>query len=168
MAAPGISGFSHPCQPIDPCADSTGSVGFVGFWLCPGYISRPRCSSLNSSNCREPGVKIQAAMGIPRIRPVGVSAVGLGVWASFVYVGSFLPVPHDRSRRPRPPSSFAGWARRTGSRRGLSLQPRSPVVTRSHARRRRESGECQGASVEFLQSSVHHRAAAPWLRVSSA
>jgi hypothetical protein len=36
-----------------------------------GYISRPRCSSLNNSNRREPGVKIQAAMGIPRIRPSG-------------------------------------------------------------------------------------------------
>jgi hypothetical protein len=40
MAAPGISGFSHPYQSIDPCADSTGSAGFVGFWLRPGYIIR--------------------------------------------------------------------------------------------------------------------------------
>jgi hypothetical protein len=40
MATPGISGFSHPCQPIDPCTDSTGSAGFVGFWLRLGYITR--------------------------------------------------------------------------------------------------------------------------------
>jgi hypothetical protein len=40
MATPGISGFSHPCQPIDPCTDSTGSAGFVGFWLRLGYIIR--------------------------------------------------------------------------------------------------------------------------------
>jgi hypothetical protein len=112
--------LGHP-QPELPGSDSAGSAGFVGIWLRPGYISIPRCSSLNSSNRHEPWVKIQAAMGIPRIRPVGVSAIGRGVWAPFVCVENFLPMPHGRSRRPRPPSSSAGWAQRTCSRRGLSL-----------------------------------------------